>query len=288
MIRLLNFFCLMALIVFIYSCDIINPEEEIPSFIEFSGFDLIVRGGEGSNSHQITEGWIYVDNELIGAFSPNKPFPVLASGESEIVVDPGIHTNGISVATELYPFYTRFTTTVNLVEGETTIIRPQFEYRENLTFVFVQDFTDTHIFTDDLDNNTNTEMTTTLDGAFEGPSGIISLDQDNPVSAVGTAFNYELPNTSLGAVLMEINYKTDARLNIGIIGFNDFGTPEVFPPTHGLNIKEEWNKVYIDFSEALNSSGYPSHQIYFSATIPEDVDNANILFDNIKLIHFDQ
>lgn len=256
--------------------------------MEFESFDLLTKVGEGSNAERITEGWIYINNDLLGAFSANRPFPVLASGETEIVVDPGIHENGIGSATELYPFYTRFTTTVDLVEGEVTKISPIFEYRDRLTFVFVDEFTDNTIFTNDLDNNEETGIEITFEDAFEGSSGLIELTEDNPTAIIGSAFAYELPTTSLQAVFLEMNYKNEVDINVGLIGFNEFGEEARFPTNRVITPKAEWNKIYLNFDEDLNATFLDFYQFYFVMTLPEGQESAKVLFDNFKLIHFNQ
>jgi len=48
---------------------LINPAEPIPSYIHIDKIDLTTDySSQGTSSNKITDAWIYVDNELIGAF----------------------------------------------------------------------------------------------------------------------------------------------------------------------------------------------------------------------------
>lgn len=277
-----------ALLFLVSACDVINPEEEIPAYIELESLDVSVTGGQGTANDRVTEGWVFVDKILIGAFTEGKPFPVLESGMNEVLVDAGIHENGITSATELYPFLTRYTTNVDLIPGEVTKITPVFEYRDNVTFVFIEDFTDNHIFGIDRDNNLNTELITSTDGAFEGASGLITLNSDNRIGEFATVFTYaDLPINSFNQVFLELDYKIDIGVNIGVIAIDNYGIEQAFY-SHGLNSKNEWNKVYLNLSEVLNSTNQAEYRISFLSVLPQDLDEAELRFDNIKLIHFAQ
>ncbi len=279
--RILYFFAFCCF----FSCDIINPEEEIPSFIELESFTLLQTPNTGSNRENIKEGWVYVDNELIGAFAEGKPFPVLAEGTVDIIVDPGVHENGNRFTPGLYPYYTRYTTTVELVRGQTTVINPEFAYRDNITFKFIQDFENNTIFTADLDGNDETRITYTTDGALDGVSAKIELDVDNPTFNVGTNASYALPVTGPNDTYLEINFKTDVPLSLGLITLDNGGNVQQL---YGqiLNSTPVWKKVYVNLKQIILSNPTPPYQVGFAATLPSDQSSATIFVDNIKLLHF--
>jgi len=281
MIRIFYLFILCTL----FSCDIINPEEDIPSFIEFGDFSLLSTPNTGSSSENIKEGWIYINNELIGAFSAGKPFPVLYEGTVDIIVDPGIHENGISFTPSLYPYYNRYRTTVELVAGETTIINPEFEYKENVTFKFIQNFENTTIFTADIDGNEKTTISFTNDGALEGASAKIELDQENPLFNVATNMAFDLPTFGQNAAYLEISFKTDVQIALGVINSTADGVIQQLY-RHGLNTTPEWKKVYINLKDILANNPNPPYQVGFAASLPLDQSTGTIFIDNVKLLHF--
>ena len=51
------------------SCEWIDEPEQIPAYIRIENINVSTTTAEqGSNSHNILDAWIFVDNQLIGAF----------------------------------------------------------------------------------------------------------------------------------------------------------------------------------------------------------------------------
>jgi len=269
----------------VFTCDVINPEEEIPAFLEMETFNLLSSPNTGSSNENITEGWVYVDNNLIGAFSKGKPFPVLASGTVDIIVDPGVHENGIGFTPSLFPYYTRYTTTLELIPGQTTTFTPEFRYQEDTDFRFIQEFDNTTIFNVDRDGNEETTINYTSDQAFEGTSAIIELDNDNPFFDVASNITFDLPTMGGNQPWLEINFKTDVPFAIGLLA-QDFSGQVTPLYLNGLNTTTEWRKVYINLQETINNLPFPPYQVGFSAMLPTDQNRGTIFIDNIKLLHF--
>ncbi len=275
----------LSILCIFFSCDIINPEEEIPSFIEIESITVNAIPESGTNMHNFTEAWVFVDNELIGAFVPGKPFPVLASGSSEILVQAGIHEDGISVATKIYPYMSRYEVTENLVPGEVTTINPVFEYADNIEFFLIEEFENSTFFTVDRDGNEDTKIEFETVGALEGQSAKIVLDAQNPVVNVATILNFALPISSFNDTYLEINFKTDAPIAIGLVSNDSFGELEQLY-SRGLNSTPSWKKVYINLQETIALNPAISYQVGFGAELPAGLAEATIMIDNIKLLHF--
>ncbi len=274
--------CLLA------ACEIINPPEALPAYIQIEPFEFSTNLDQGSASNNITDAWLYVDNELIGAFTLPATVPVLKTGEFSVIVDPGIKENGVAATPTIYPYYQRYTNTVNLVETEITTIQPESAYNDNLNFVFIEGFTDQHLFTADLDGNPETSIVSSSLGAYEGNSGRIELTTEHPRLQVATGFVYDnLPTDGSVQIYLEMDYKNAVNLGVGVIGVDANGIEKAFY-SHGLNPTAEWKKVYINLTEVIFNSELEYYQITFAATLPDGLDSAVILVDNIKLIHFEQ
>ena len=98
----------------------------------------------------------------------------------------GIKDNGITATPEIYPFFNPFITTINLERDEIKEIAPQFSYKDNTKFAFIEDFEGAvHEFGDiRLGQSSQFELST--DDAFEGnTSAVISLDSSNFVLSSG-------------------------------------------------------------------------------------------------------
>ena len=114
------------------SCDIINPKEQVPSYIGIYDISLLVpsqdEGVFGSDSENITDVWLYTDNQLIGAFELPAVIPVLYEGMQNIKAYAGIKVNGISNSREIYPFYSYYEINMELIPGAVNTITPVVKY----------------------------------------------------------------------------------------------------------------------------------------------------------------
>jgi hypothetical protein len=77
------------------SCDIINPEEEVPSFIRIDSFSFKTEyATQGFPSFDIPDAHVYVDNKLIGIYELPAQVPVMKTGRVKHPVysaPPGTH-----------------------------------------------------------------------------------------------------------------------------------------------------------------------------------------------------
>ena len=56
-------------LIFMSSCELYNPAEPTPAYIHIDKFILNTAYlTEGSNSHKITDAWVYIDDQLLGCF----------------------------------------------------------------------------------------------------------------------------------------------------------------------------------------------------------------------------
>jgi hypothetical protein len=70
---------------------------------------------QGSNSNGIADGWVYVDDYLIGVFELPATIPVTKKGYCKIEVRAGIRKNGQSNSRMYYPFYSTYVKYTTLI-----------------------------------------------------------------------------------------------------------------------------------------------------------------------------
>ena len=283
-------FTIVFSLLYFSACEIINPAEQIPAYLKIEPFDLTTRSFEGSNTSKITDAWVYVGGELLGAFPLPATIPVLQEGTKELVIDPGINENGIEALPQIYPFYRRYSKMINLVSNETININPTTKYKENLTFALIENFeSDFHALKEDLD-----EDETTIVEFFKGEaasgigSGRIVLTKENPLIIVASLARFEnLPTDGSSQVYLEMDYKTDIILEVGLRGLNSSGFG-VNSFTRGVRPNSEWNKVYMNLTEPLAESQLDAYKLAFKATFPStdfSQSEAIILLDNLKIVY---
>jgi len=270
------------------SCEIINPEEQIPAYIHIDSIGLNNQNNPeyGSDSHKITDAWIYIDDQVVGAFELPAKFPVLWKGNHTITIKAGIKVNGMSETRAIYPFYEAYSTTIDFTEGNITTLNPVLTYSSSTEFEWEESFEDGGLSLEETSiSNAILEKTDSVPEVFEGNfSGIAHLDNAHNFFQCKTINSYELPSGS-NPVFLEMNYKTDEEVKIGLLAKSATQTEQL--DILVLNKTDVWKKVYVNLKNAiLRTAISPDNfQIFFEAQKTEGVASSGILFDNIKLLH---
>lgn len=278
------------------ACNIINPPEEIPSYIHVENFQLTTSVGEGSNSNAIVDAYVFIDGSFLGVYTLPATLPVLASGETRVEIAPGIKDNGIDATPEIYPFFDIYQVDVDLQATEVDTIRPVTQYSDDLKFSILENFENTlQVFRDDIDEDDGTSVELSSEVVFEGSrSGKIELTKDHPIIQVASIRLSELPIGSQG-VYLELNYRSEVVFEAGVYYYNNLNE-RTSDFRHGVNAKATWNKIYInmtpEFTDIVNIPDLTEFQIGFRSVMARDEDgeyldgSREIYLDNVKLVHF--
>jgi hypothetical protein len=282
---------LIGIIVIFFSCDKFDGDQTIPAYIQIDKFILDKNAilAEGSLSNKITDVWVYVDDELIGAFELPAKFPVLKKGKHTITLAPGIKMNGIASTRVEYPFYKKiYLYDFNLSEDSTSHIDTTLtktSYREDTDFKWKEDFEDGGVSMQKRSgSDTNIIKTSITGNIFEGLySGLIYLDQNQSFFEVETIHNYILPKNG-SPVFLEMNYKSNNTVRVGLLAY--FPTKIVQISTLVLYPSAEWKKIYINFTPDLSDLyAATDFKIFFGEYKSSENQTVSVLFDNIKLVH---
>ncbi len=270
----------------ISSCELINPDETIPSYIYLKDFTFNCSDGQGYPSEKIIDGWVYANGIFIGAYELPATIPVLSSGPTEILVYAGIKENGISGVSMIYPFYSAYAVTADLTELETDTITPACTYKPSasLNFIYLEDFEIGNSL-EGVENEAVWTKTFADENVFEGSaSGAGTLIGENDTMRIKS--NNLIFPTQDKLLFLEIDYKCDISYQVWIncnTGTGGTITSSVLTVT----AKENWNKIYINLNPKLQFySQYDpqSYNLEFRTTKPSDIDTASLFFDNLKII----
>jgi hypothetical protein len=276
-------------------CDLINPEEPIPGYVHIPSVEVLTKAGEGTAASKLTEVWVTVEGEFVGAYPIPADIPILAEGEVTVFVQAGIKDNGIGSLPEIYPFFEAYEATVALGPNTTDTIRPVFRYLEQTRFALVEGFENgSQVFRDVLSGRSG-QLRLVQNEVFEGNSALqISLDSVNTLLQVATLERYpEIVGNNSARVYLEMHYKSEVPVVFGLIGYDSGqlgGRRTAF--IAGFRSSEEWNKIYFNFSLDAIELGSDEYQVFLQASIPngEDgtpsLDEARVWLDNVKLLHF--
>jgi hypothetical protein len=269
------------------SCEKFSGDQTIPAYISIDSIFLKITdiNLEGTASHNITDAWVYVDDNLVGTFQLPARFPVLKKGSHTISVYPGIKRNGIASTRITYPFYNSITRQVNLVPDSlfsSGILSTT--YMSTTKFAWKEAFEDVSVSLDttkqSMVNLNKTPVGSPL--AFEGTSGIIQLDPVKNFFEVVTHNYYSIPASS---VFLEMNFNTNTSFQVGVIIYT---TDYIIYQSPVLNLaptNDRWKKIYIDLTTTLNTYiNSTKYRVYFGGYKDSTVTNATVLVDNFKVV----
>lgn len=279
MLKQLRFFISLSLLAGISGCTLFDKEEPIPSYIRINSIGFTTNPQtQGTSSNKITDAWVYLDNDLIGAFELPAMFPVLADGEHNLKVKAGIKMNGISDLRLDYPFYTTHEQSVTLSRGAVTEVSPSVTYRTNTVFAWMENFEGTGT---SIDSIQGPNIVQDASNPFEGNKcGMITLSGTNISFEIRSANGFNIP-TDGRAVFLELNYLSTHDFNVGVVA--DGNEHRI---TQGIHGNLTWNKIYVNITPEINRQPVTnSYKIFFSMLKPDQSETAVFRIDNIKLIY---
>lgn len=278
---------LFQLLYFFVSCNIVNPKEDIPTYIHIDSVRLspTVPAVHGSVSHKITDVWVYYERELLGAYQLPARVPVLAKNKGQLQVIGGIWDNGLSGTRAKYPFFIVDTFTFNAKPTDTIQHIPVFTYRTTDTpsiKYFIEGFEQGNSFIK-KGGDTTFAKTNNLADKFEGDwSSIVELNDTIKSFESITTQNYVAPPNR--ECYMELNYKSDIPLLIRIELL--FQGAYIKSDVIGLNAKDKWSKIYINLKGFTTTYQNASFNIIIKGSLPADKLSSKTLIDNFKIIYY--
>ena len=270
---------LITSLLFLLSCEVINTEEDIPSIISIESIEV-----DGNHSSNITDAWVYIDNEFQGVFPLPANFPVLKTGEQEIIIEAGIKKNGISSSRENYPFFTSFVVNSELLENKNISFTPKVSY--SLTsFPFNENFEGVGTSLNVVSDSSNHSIEKIYDSSNNNFGNYYAKSVIS--GEFGELFECNTPDFDLPKdkiVYLEMDYKCNSPI---IVGMYANGSSEIDKNTIiFLNKKEEWNKIYISLTEFIyNYNDAYDYKLFFAIARDTSVAQNEMYLDNIRLLY---
>ena len=274
----------------LFSCDVINPDEQEPGFVYIDSYDWQVAPGEGTESHKFTEVWVYDNNQIVGVYDLPAKVPVLAEGSRNLSFFAGIKSNGLSAMRLKYPLIDGYEKSLNIQPLKTDTIVPVFRYFENLDIV-----------EKDFDGNTPTIV------SMAGNQADLSMEDDEELVFEGNLCGYyHLPSGSTqmifkddqnhvleqgNTVFLELDYSCNNMFSVGLISregsIDNKNLAVIINPTTETIGLPVWNKIYIDLGLIVQTRVNANYfELYFEATPDNSGDEVELFLDNIKLVQF--
>ncbi len=274
---------LSIVVLFVVALTSCNKDEGVPAYININNFTITT-----DNNIGITDAWVYVDGKLAGSFELPASVPVLQSGNSEIIILPGIKKNGIAATRCIYNFYKQYKTSVTLKPGQSINISPSTAYDNTwVELAFNENFENSSLSIKPVTSSDTTIVFYNNDAFMGTRCGAIFLGAGKKYFEAYTLNGqndwFERPNTTdPPGMFIELNYKCDFPFTVGITipSSADVNTPLVT-----INPSSEWKKIYIDlFSELAHFSAGTQYRLFFYSLLSTTDTTANIFIDNIKIV----
>ncbi len=263
------------------SCEIINPEEDIPSYIHI---DSIALNADYKAPYNISDAWLYVNGNLQGVFELPATIPVLAGGINGVQIAPGIKINGIALTRMAYPFFELYETNIELFRDSVISISPVTSYKG--TTKWEENFEDIG-YTLQATGNSDTTVNRITDPAevFQGTGcAQFALSAEQTAIEVISSNTFQLPKGGT-AVFLEIHYKCNNTFSVGIFS-NTVSQLVQIPPSLVINPREEWNRIYINLTNEVSAQAQAiDYNIYFYMEKDGGNATAEAYVDNIRLVH---
>jgi hypothetical protein len=238
-------------------------------------------------THNITEVWVFQDDQIIGLFPLPAKVPIVSENASvKIKISAGIRNNGIKDTPKLYPFIAPIETSIEFVPSETKIIPLQFTYKtQGVNMPINDNFESRHSFETDLDGNFATFLSLSTNFAASGlRSGEVKLTEDVNFVEIGSNLDIKKQDINSGASYVEFDYKGEGEISIGVAKINN----SIFKVDRLIYVpcKQEWNHIYIDFTTVLQPKDFDAYRIVFGFTKAGNSNLSNVYIDNVKHLHF--
>lgn len=277
---------LTAGILFLSSCKEENLEPGVPAFVYVEPFDFQTSYiNQGTAYQKIKDVWVFADGATIGVFELPATIPILKNGKGELRLEAGIEINGIATTRINNPFFEPVVIDdFNFVADSVKSVPPSTTYRESVEFVWFEDFEDPTNSLDTSNLGGNTAITRfSGENTFEGNfSGQIVLDSTHNIFEAASFSSFQLPKNGQ-PILLEMHYKNDYFFSVGVIeeSLSQIIKTEIII----LYASEEWNKIYINFTDKVRSSSASTFKVFVRTYLEDENSTATIMLDNMKLMY---
>jgi hypothetical protein len=280
-----HFLLIIAAFTVLGGCNVINPQEQIPTYIHIDSVQFMP-GANESKSAKITSVWLYFNNQSAGVYELPATIPVIMDRDGHVQMNAGVTYGGILDQQVIYPFYNFDSLFTAPQQGKVINWTPKTSYRSTAKFKSIHDFENgTGFVLTNSASTSDTAMMTTNDATLvlEGSrSGYIRLTSSKSQSiSIEDNEGFSIPQ---GESYIEINYKSSVDLAVGLQ--TTVSGDIVFDFVSFIKPKESWNKLYISTKDFVDQYRGTKYRIMIKATLPDSQTDGYALIDNIKLVSF--
>ena len=281
---LLSIFAILAIACLHPSCDLINPDETIPSFIHIDSISLNTIQGQGNSDHNIVDAWLSDNGKLVGVYELPADIPVLSNGITPIKIRPGIKVNGQVGIRSVNPFMTDIDIELELFPDSHHVANPTVSYKTGVNMPMVEGFDSQGMFLSATGLSESQVTRIDNEESYQGQTGLLSITDDEDRFECRTNTGFVLPCCG-DPVILEFTYRCNHSFVVGAFSRENSGSFQI--PILVLNASENWNRIYLSLTDIASSNpNFIDHDIFFGFIREEGFEGEiNVYLDNIKLMH---
>lgn len=269
------------------SCDIINPAEIVPTYVQIDSFVVTTDNPTttGTVNHKITTAWVYFNSTPLGVYNIPGRIPIPADQAGSVQIGAGITFNGLGDYQIMYPFFTFDTFYLQPQPGKIINHIPKIQYSDASVFQWKEDFETGNTFIKaNADNTQDTSIVRTSDKSmvFEGGgSGYIYMDSNHPTSICINNTNFPCKS---GDAYLEFNYKCSVPFELHLQTTKNGSI--VLEPLAGVKANDKWNKFYVSLQKVVGTYNTNAYRVVVKTSLPDGQSNGYVLLDNFKVVSY--
>lgn len=270
-----------------------KKEVLVPGYILMGPPTLITKSdnSQGFPSALVEDYYVFHAGAFRGIYGLGAHVPIQGNGSTPIRLSSAIKYNGMAEQRAVYPFFTDYSTALNLKEGVVDTVRPVFSYLDNTVFPLIEDYEGSGLA---LEYNTQSKQagdTLILDnsndawlpGKYSGKIQLNSAVPDSYLEMYSKVFS-DWPRFT--PFFLELDYKGNIPIVVGMYATTSFGEVSRFP-MFILNPKDGWNKLYLDLETEINKRGPGIQYRIFLGFAKGNTPNPVAWIDNLKVLYLD-
>ena len=263
----------LVTLLIIFACQKEENSNTIPTYLKIDAITL----DENNTTSNITDAWVYVNDQLQGVYELPASFPVLKNDIQTLRIKAGIKLNGIASSRIAYPFYASFIDTVLFTPNQTITVNPTVSYLDSIDFE-LEDFEEGL----SLDTDSSSFSIDNFNG-IDNKYGKITLQDSMLLSEITTFKLLNLPQAG-APVFLELDYKCNTEFLVGM--YVNFPQSVLQKDLLWINPKDDWNKIYINLTSTISEGvGAESFKVFIGMKRDFSLDKNELYFDNVKVVY---
>lgn len=257
----------LFLLLLFFSCEK-SETNGIPANIKINDIPLA-----GNTTENITDAWVYINDQLQGVYELPAQFPVLNIGTHKLRVKAGIKDNGIASSRIPYPFYASYIQEeVEFIEDSLIELFPVVNYLEGVTILTEGD---------EIIMEKTIHSDTIIETAGEYRAGF--LTDSLMIFEISTNELEDLPQAG-APVYLELDYKSNTEFLVGV--YINYSPTVVKKEALWINPKENLNKIYVNLTSIISEGvDAPSFSVFIGMQRDEILDTNALYFKNFRVVY---